>query len=262
MRITVSTTTSSPACIWQLNLLPDGTLVTGDSEGAVQFFDAQFGTLLQRFQRHAADVVAIAAAPDGSAVFASGVDPSVALFSVDPSVALFSPVAASPSQPDDSTWTYLHYKRPHSHDVRAMAVVTLEPGKFILISGGVDSQLIAYPVATFLQFILISGGGDSQLIAYPVATFIQEHPVRLCKAPQMPRCQLSIPSLPSLQAPSLTTNKKSKAANGTAKANMSVGQQPRPTRLLATNNLHCDVWQLARASAGEGQANSHGLPGC
>eukprot|EP00798_Chlamydomonas_sp_ICE-L_P010467 gene10467-8427_t len=34
---------------------------------------------------------------------------------------------------------------------------------------------------------------------------------------------------------------------------LSVGRQPRPTRLLATNNLYCDVWQLARASTGEGQ---------
>ena len=59
-------------------MLPDGTLVSGDGEGAVQMWDGAFGTLLHRFVRHKADVLALAAAPDGSAVFAAGVDSQVA----------------------------------------------------------------------------------------------------------------------------------------------------------------------------------------
>ena len=35
--------------VWDLLYLPDGTLVSADSDGAVQFWDGRFGTLLQRW---------------------------------------------------------------------------------------------------------------------------------------------------------------------------------------------------------------------
>jgi U3 small nucleolar RNA-associated protein 4 len=63
--------------VWALLVLPDGTIVSGDQEGAVQFWDGGFGTLLSRQQHFAADVLALAASPDGSSVWASGVDPRV-----------------------------------------------------------------------------------------------------------------------------------------------------------------------------------------
>ncbi len=66
-------------------------------------------------------------------------------------VAMFTRVPGTSGRPD--TWAYTHYKRPHTHDVRALAVA--EGGATgrggILISGGVDAQLIAYPVASFLE---------------------------------------------------------------------------------------------------------------
>ena len=47
VRFTVSSSSLAAACVWQLLVLPDGTVVSGDSEGAVQFWDGRFGTLLQ-----------------------------------------------------------------------------------------------------------------------------------------------------------------------------------------------------------------------
>jgi WD40 repeat protein len=78
-RITVGTSSGSPPCVWALEVLPDGTLVSGDQEGAVQFWDGRFGTLLARHQQFAADVLTLAASPDGKMVWASGVDPKVGL---------------------------------------------------------------------------------------------------------------------------------------------------------------------------------------
>jgi WD40 repeat protein len=77
IRITASSRSAVTPCVWQLLVLPDGTIVSGDGEGAVQMWDANFGTLLHRSQKHKADVLALAAAPDGSAVFAAGVDSQV-----------------------------------------------------------------------------------------------------------------------------------------------------------------------------------------
>jgi hypothetical protein len=63
--------------VWRLLSLPDGTLVSGDSDGAVQFWEPRFGTLLARFAQHKADVLALAADEDGGSVWAAGVDPQV-----------------------------------------------------------------------------------------------------------------------------------------------------------------------------------------
>jgi U3 small nucleolar RNA-associated protein 4 len=60
------------AAVWALLVLRDGTVVSGDSGGNVQFWDGRFGTLLASFRQHQADVLALAASPDGEFVFAAG----------------------------------------------------------------------------------------------------------------------------------------------------------------------------------------------
>ena len=55
VRITAASTTASPPCIWRLLVLADGTVVSGDGEGAVQMWDGAFGTLLHRFSRYVLD---------------------------------------------------------------------------------------------------------------------------------------------------------------------------------------------------------------
>lgn len=54
-----------------------GTIVSGDSSGSVQFWDAQFGTLLQAHSHHKGDVNALAAAPNHNRVFSAGSDGQV-----------------------------------------------------------------------------------------------------------------------------------------------------------------------------------------
>ena len=67
------------APVWACLVLPDGTMASGDGSGAVQLWDAQLGTRIAAFRAHAADVLALAAAPDGSALFAAGVDPQLVI---------------------------------------------------------------------------------------------------------------------------------------------------------------------------------------
>jgi len=49
LRITAGAATTRPICVWRLAVLPNGTIVSGDSDGAVQFWDGRFGSLLHRF---------------------------------------------------------------------------------------------------------------------------------------------------------------------------------------------------------------------
>ncbi|KAG2427339.1 hypothetical protein HXX76_012534 [Chlamydomonas incerta] len=217
LRITASPAAGRAVTVWRLLSLPDGTLVSGDSDGAVQMWDGRFGTQLGRFSTHRADVLALAATEDGSAVFAAGVDCRVAQFA--------RVAGAAPGQPDG--WAYTHYKRPHSHDVRALALLAMpgvgrgERGERGERGGGGGSA------AGNANAVLLSGGVDAQLMAYPAQTFLQEHPHRLSKCPQRPACQA-------------TSARGAGAGAG--------GASTHAARLMVAQHDTIDVWQLAEAA--------------
>lgn len=67
----------SDICVWSLIVLRDGTIVSGDSTGSVQFWESRHGTFLQAHRQHKADVLALAAGPSHREVFAAGADGQV-----------------------------------------------------------------------------------------------------------------------------------------------------------------------------------------
>ncbi len=94
--------------------------------------------------------------PDGSRVFAAGVDPQLTLF---------HRIAGRPGgQGDDAgCWTYIDSKRPHTHDVRTLVLVQRRAAQPLLLSGGNDAQLIAYVAPLFLK---VGGGGGGYTSIY------------------------------------------------------------------------------------------------
>jgi len=108
---------SSELRVWALQGLADGTLVSGDSSGRVCFWDGEHGTRLHAFDQHEADVLALAATPDGSRVFAAGVDSSLVCF---------EQAGRAPGEPP--RWTFSVARRPHTHDVRALLVAPFPEG--------------------------------------------------------------------------------------------------------------------------------------
>jgi len=133
---------SSSPCIWSMLVMNDSTVFTGDSEGHIQVWDASAragGIMLYSFHEHRADVTSLAMSKDQRAVFATGLDPRVAMF---------RKVAKDESTGMPSSWVYAYSHRPHSHDVRGLAVV--DSGR-TLVSGGNDTQLCHYPVSQFMS---------------------------------------------------------------------------------------------------------------
>ncbi len=60
---------------------------------------------------------------------------------------------ADPASPGACTWVFRDVKAPHSHDVRALAVLA-PPGEeedAVLMSGAADGQLIMYSAPRFLK---------------------------------------------------------------------------------------------------------------
>ncbi|KAJ2162362.1 U3 small nucleolar RNA-associated protein [Coemansia sp. RSA 552] len=123
-RMTVAREGRDATLVWAVAVLPDGTIVTGDSRGHVIFWDATTHVVQQDFRALGADVLTVVAAADGRAVFASGVDPKITQFRRSPATR--------------ARWQLAGIRRYHTHDVRALGV-----SSELVISGGVDTQVTA-----------------------------------------------------------------------------------------------------------------------
>jgi U3 small nucleolar RNA-associated protein 4 len=158
LRITVeSMGRATPTRVWALELLSDGTLVSADSLGHVQFWEGRTGTLQQTIDQNdsKADVLCLAVSEDESVVFASGVDSRVICIERVPLTKRMQTDYYGPIR----RWAPSYAQRPHTHDVNALAIVrqalrkNLAPSEKrsedlqqILCSAGVDTKLCTYPV--------------------------------------------------------------------------------------------------------------------
>ena len=132
-RITMETMRSDKSIVWSVAVLDDFTVISGDSLGHVQVWDGHSCTLLHTFSQLTAEVLTLAINKGQSKVFAAGLDGQVALF-----------------EKTQTKWVYRYIHRSHSHDVRALAIVSpVDQEPEILLSGGMDTQLVYYPTETF-----------------------------------------------------------------------------------------------------------------
>lgn len=138
--------------VWALKALADGTVVSGDSLGHVQFWDGRTGTLLHSFDQNdqKADILALAVTPDERQIFATGIDSRV--ICIERST--FHDGQAGPPR-----WIMTHAQRPHTHDVKALVIchvhstsgaMTQSEQPFLTVcSGGIDTKICTILVDTF-----------------------------------------------------------------------------------------------------------------
>uniref|UniRef100_A0A8D2KVV6 UTP4 small subunit processome component n=2 Tax=Varanus komodoensis TaxID=61221 RepID=A0A8D2KVV6_VARKO len=117
--------------VWGLAFLSDGTVVSADSAGKVQFWDAEMGTLLSKHpvSKSGALCVAVSEAEDSLVVGTS--EGAVHQFQRLP-VKLGS---------TERQWMRTRPFQHHTHDVRAVAHTATA-----FISGGLDGQLVIRPL--------------------------------------------------------------------------------------------------------------------
>ncbi|KAL3634121.1 hypothetical protein CASFOL_021175 [Castilleja foliolosa] len=184
-------------CIWSLLALRCGTIVSGDSSGSVQFWDGQFGTLLQAHSHHKGDVNALAAAPSHNRVFSAGSDGQVVLYKLSSEAVDSSDTKSAPDA--IKKWIYVGYVRAHTHDVRAFTVATpicheadLPPDEKVKRLRGPKTPFdFSYHKWAHLSVpMLISAGDDTKLFAYSVKEFTKFSPHDICPAPQRMPIQL------------------------------------------------------------------------
>ena len=133
--------------VWALQALSDGTVISGDSLGHIQFWDGMSGTMTQTFDHNesGADVLCLAVSKDETKIFASGIDSSVRCIQ-----------RKSSTSNDEglSKWISSNSHRKHSHDVKALAICHKETPNSsnpleLLVSGSVDTRICSYVVQDF-----------------------------------------------------------------------------------------------------------------
>jgi U3 small nucleolar RNA-associated protein 4 len=149
LRITLENRGSRSATkVWAILALTDGTVVSGDSLGNVQFWDGNAGTLLFSFEHNpnSGDVFDLAVSYDQTKVMASGIDSKVICIERIPS-----------SSCAQSKWVLTSQQRSHTHDVNSLALVYLSDSsgslngnmkcRELLCSAGLDTKVCSYFVA-------------------------------------------------------------------------------------------------------------------
>ena len=140
-RMTLDTYRGEDTIVWDLLVLPDSTIVSGDSLGNVSLFDWHSATLAKRFKAHSADVLCLAANRSGNRIFSSGVDRKVVELTL----------TTTSSSGSDALWVISGQRKFHTHDVRAIAYLQDRPFD-ALVTGGVDTSLvISSPASKFMR---------------------------------------------------------------------------------------------------------------
>ena len=216
----VSAKNHDPTCVWKMLYLPDDTLVTADSDGNVTFHDSRFYTVLKRFSSHDADVVALAVAPDGKIVFASGVDHKI--------VAYENLDDLNRNDKGFNEWVQTSMKRPHTHDVKCLEMVRNSK-----VPGGV----------------LLSAGVDAQLLAHRADAFGKKHPVRVVSVPRKTPIAVTSTAMHTFNESSSMTTPVGTPSNGNdVLSERSAGFKfPDPPLAMCEHGRYVDVWKLGEA---------------
>lgn len=121
--------------IWSINLTSDMTIISGDSLGQTQFWDAKMGTLLKSFKSHEADVLAVCVSKDEGSIYSSGIDSRVAEFKFE-----------TDKDTKDGEWRMTRKLRSVNHDVRALSLTKGQSE--CLIIGGIDPRLSVFNISS------------------------------------------------------------------------------------------------------------------
>jgi U3 small nucleolar RNA-associated protein 4 len=131
----------SNALVWAVKVLADSTVVTGDSNGRVQFWNPKTGVLLKSFKSHDHDILTLAVGDNGKTVYSAGTDQVIVQYKK-----INSQVVGRQNQKEE--WISCAQKRYHSHAIKSLAI---DEGRYgcYLISGGVDAQLTTISTSEF-----------------------------------------------------------------------------------------------------------------
>ncbi|CAK1556292.1 unnamed protein product [Leptosia nina] len=118
--------------VWDIGILSDNTIVSGDSLGRLTFWDGNTGDQVESFLSHKADILSLVISEDETYLYCSGIDPVINMFKK----------IVNADNPSETRWVKNIQRNIHEHDVRALVINDRR-----LISLGADGYvtLSSYP---------------------------------------------------------------------------------------------------------------------
>lgn len=113
--------------IWRIKTLPDGDIVTADSNGEIRIWDGKNYSLIQRLAGHSSDCLELVTSSDGQTIFSGGLDGRLAVYKL------------TGQQGQRRHWAKVGQRRLHKGDIKAMAVHDTKAHS-VVVSGGLDAS--------------------------------------------------------------------------------------------------------------------------
>ncbi|KAL6946505.1 hypothetical protein ACO0RG_000658 [Hanseniaspora osmophila] len=122
--------------VWSVLYLPlKDQIVTGDSTGAVKFWDFKYATLVQSFKTHSADVLCLTTNASNNSVFSAGVDRKIYQMKLE-------------TKSKTVSWAVTANRLFHNNDIRSIASFESK-GADLLVSGGVEKKIVVCNLSNF-----------------------------------------------------------------------------------------------------------------
>jgi U3 small nucleolar RNA-associated protein 4 len=122
--------------VWQVKCLPNGDIVSADSNGEVRFWDGKSYSLSQRLTGHDADCLDLIVSNDGRSVFSGGLDGRIAVY------------RQTVQQNGRKSWAKGSHRRVHQGEVKAMASFDSKHLS-VVVSGGNDITPMVTPLREY-----------------------------------------------------------------------------------------------------------------
>ncbi|KAF2771137.1 WD40 repeat-like protein [Teratosphaeria nubilosa] len=122
------------AMVWKIKALPNGDIVTGDSNGNVCFWHGTNYSQLRRLTGHDTDCLDLVTSADGKTIFSGSITGKIAVYK---------------SADGRSSWAKTSHRRLHDGEVKAMASYDSKKGLSIVVSGGSDMTPLVTPLREF-----------------------------------------------------------------------------------------------------------------
>lgn len=124
------------AIVWQLKCLPNGDIVSGDSNGEVVFWDGRSYSLSQRVRGHDSECLDLVTSADGETVFSCSNDGRLAVY------------RQTTNPTGRRSWAKTHHRKTHEGQVKAMAAFDSK-GLSVVLSGGSDLVPVVTPLREY-----------------------------------------------------------------------------------------------------------------
>lgn len=124
------------ALVWQVRCLPNGDIVSGDSNGEVKIWDGRTYSMLQKLTGHDSDCLDLVVGSDGRTMMSGSIDGKIAIY------------RQSSNERGRKTWAKNGQRRLHNGEVKAMATFDSK-NMSVAVTGGSDASPMVTPLREY-----------------------------------------------------------------------------------------------------------------